>query len=524
MRALLFGVLLSIISLSHAQDTIVTTLNGDVEGTIQKNIISWKGMRFAEPPTGEWRWRPTRQLTNWKGIQPAMQFGKDCIQATWGPSGMSVKKDASEDCLFINVWRTSKQPMSKKLPVMVWIHGGAFVFGSGSQAMYDGESFAEQGVVLVTFNYRLGRLGFFGFPALTAEHPNEFKGNYGYMDQIAALNWVKDNISAFGGDDNNITIFGESAGGVSVHSMLSIPAAHGLFDKAIIESGGGRDGVLTGRPLSKENADIYYPVSAETIGVNFAIRNGIIDIDANALAALRAMPAEQILDNGIETDPETGKPIYSGPILDGRLVIETAESAYKAGRQAKVPLLIGNNSAEVPAGFVSAESKPELLNVFAPHQEQVAKAFDPKGETDFAKLLTLINTDKVWAEPARFTARAFNQIEQPVYMYLFSYVAESQRERSPFGASHASELGYVFNTLTTVLKDKLTPKDQVMAEQIHSYWANFAKHGNPNGENLTIWPQYDDQALIMEFTAEGSSVARADDRNARLDAMEIADK
>ncbi len=246
---------------------------------------------------------------------------------------------------------------------MVWIHGGAFVFGSGSHPDNYGNQFAKQGVILMTFNYRLGRLGHFAFPALSDEHPEDLKGSYAYMDQIAALKWVQENIAAFGGDPNNVTIFGESAGGVSVHSLLTIPLAQGLFQKAIIESGGGRDGVLTGRPIREENADPYYPVSAETIGINYARKHGIEGTDAAALAKLRSLSVEQIVDGGQETDGPGGLPIYSGPILDGKLVVETSESAYAVGRQARVPLIIGSNSAEVPAGFVNANSKEELLSL-----------------------------------------------------------------------------------------------------------------------------------------------------------------
>ena len=197
-----------------------------------------------------------------------------------GGSG-GIAPNSSEDCLFINLWRAATAGPDAKLPVMVWIHGGAFVFGSGSGS--SGVEFAKQGVMLVTFNYRLGRLGFFAFPALSLEHPDEPKGNYGYMDQIAALKWVQQNIAAFGGDPNNVTIFGESAGGVSVHTLLTSPLSRGLFHKAISESGGGRDGVLTGRPISKDNADRHYPVSGETIGVNFAKKHGIEGVDAAAL-------------------------------------------------------------------------------------------------------------------------------------------------------------------------------------------------------------------------------------------------
>ena len=200
---------------------------------------------------------------------------------------------------------------------------------------FSGAPFTETGRHPSHLNYRLGRLGFFAFPALSREHPEEPKGNYAYMDQIAALKWVQKNIAAFGGDPKNVTIFGESAGGVSVHSLLTIPLAKGLFQKAIIESGGGRDGVLTGRPIREENTDPYYPVSAETIGINFARKHGIEGTDAAALAKLRALLLLEIVDGGQESDGPGGPPIYPGPILDGKLVVETAESAYKAGRQAR---------------------------------------------------------------------------------------------------------------------------------------------------------------------------------------------
>jgi len=227
---------------------------------------------------------------------------------------------------------------------MVWIHGGAFVGGNGNTS---GEGFARHGVILVSINYRLGRLGHFAFPALSKEHPEEPKGSYAFMDQIAALQWVQKNIAAFGGDPENVTIFGFSAGGVSIHSLLTIPAAKGLFHKAIGHSSGGRDGVLTGRPIDKENASQYYPVSAETIGVNFARKHGIEGTDVVALAKLRALKVEEIVDGGQENDGQGGLRIYSGPILDGKFVTETSEHAYKAGRQARVPLMIGNCSAEI---------------------------------------------------------------------------------------------------------------------------------------------------------------------------------
>lgn len=286
---------------------------GSIKGLINQDVVSYKGIPFAAPPVGQLRWREPQPVIAWDGVRDASNFGKDCAQAAFGPNADSISNTSSEDCLCLNVWAPSKNNSTKKLPVMVWIHGGAFMFGSGAQQDFSGEKFAKQGVILVTINYRLGRLGFFAFPALTKEQPKEFKGNYAYMDQIAALKWVQNNISAFGGDPNNVTIFGESAGGVSVQSLISIPSAKGLFQKGIIESGGGRDGVLTGRPINRENADSYYPVSAETIGVNFAKRYGITETDENGLAKLRALTVAQIIDKGQEREMQVQA---SQPMLD----------------------------------------------------------------------------------------------------------------------------------------------------------------------------------------------------------------
>ncbi|MBG6188661.1 carboxylesterase/lipase family protein [Flavobacterium sp. CAN_S2] len=502
---------------------IVKTASGLLRGMNEGDVSVFKGIPYAAPPVGEFRWRPPQPIEAWVGVRDASKFASNFAQAGWGAAPGSISEGSSEDGLYLNLWLPAGTKSGAKLPVMVWIHGGAFVFGSGSQPDFSGVQFAKQGVILVTFNYRLGRLGFFAFPALSKEHPEEPKGNYAYMDQIAALQWVKKNIAAFGGNPKNVTIFGESAGGVSVHSLLTIPAAKGLFHKAIIESGGGRDGVLTGRPIQEENTDPHYPVSAETIGKNFATKHDIEGMDATALAKLRALSVAEIVDGGQETNGPGGLPIYSGPILDGKLVVETAESAYKAGRQARVPLLIGSNSAEVPAGFVNAKSKEELLSLFGNSNKEATVAYDADGTADFAKMLTLVNTDKVWAEPARFTARAFTAKSIPVYMYLFSYVPTAMKDRMKYGASHASEIPFVFDNLIERNGSKFDTKDQEIAKLMNTYWINFAKTGNPNGKGLPVWPVYDSaKNEIFEFKPDGSAGNFFDYRKARLDVIEKA--
>jgi para-nitrobenzyl esterase len=393
---------------------------------------------------------------------------------------------------------------------MVWIYGGGFVNGGSSPAVYDGSAFAKRGVVFVSFNYRVGRFGFFAHPALSKETPGEPLGNYGYLDQIAAMKWVQDNAAAFGGDPRNVTVFGESAGGGSVLMLLTSPLAKGLFHKAIIESGGGRDGLFAPRPV--KTAGPNGMPSGEAVGVEFAKANGIAGDDAAALAALRALPAEKVIAGLNMSTMMT--PTYAGPMIDGTIVLESPESALRGGRFAKVPVIVGANSADI--GFSFART---IDDVFTPFGGQAAKAretYDPAKTGKVREVGTLVAMDRMMVEPARFVARTFAAAGQPAYHYRFSYVAESMRKQWP-GAPHATEIPFVFDTVAARYGKDLVPADKAAAEAANAYWVAFAKTGDPNGPGRPAWPACKGACdTLLDFTNDGPK-AGPDPWTARLD-------
>ncbi len=526
---------------------VVRVSGGELQGVAADGVLSFRGVPFAAPPVGDLRWRPPQPAASWTGIRPATQFSPNCMQGGFGggrgaaalPAGArggaagtaaavpppvapaAVTPPAtSEDCLYLNVWRPDNAA-ARDLPVMVWIYGGGFTGGSASAPNTSGSEFAKQGVVLVAMNYRVGRFGFFAFPSLTSERPNENKGNYAYMDQIAALQWVQQNIAAFGGNPNNVTIFGFSAGGVSVHSLLVSPQARGIFHKAIVQSGGSRDSVLTARPLSRDGVDPNYPVSAETIGVTFARSMGIDGTDAAALEALRGLSADQVL-RGAPARPDANTPQYeTTPILDGRLITETAETAYKAGRLPRVPVLLGSNSADTAGNRIGARTKDALFQRFGQWSAEAAAAYDPDGSAEFTTLLSRANDDFGQAEPARFAANAYAAHGSPVYRYRFSYVQSARRDQMRAGAPHGGEIGYVFGTLADSPTAPLSADDRSVSRLAQRYWVNFARTGDPNSSGLPAWPRHSTgRDVIFDFRPDGSAGAGADPRKARLDVTE----
>lgn len=504
---------------SAAGVPVVTIDTGEIAGTRAGNVDSYKGIPFAKPPVGDLRWRPPQVVTPWKGIRSATALEHDCMQlpapSEAAPAGTTTP---SEDCLYLNVW-TPADSRGARLPVMVWIYGGGFLNGGASPAVYDGTAFAKRGVVMVTFNYRLGRFGFFAHPAITAEQPNGPLGNYGYMDQIAALKWVQRNIAAFGGDRARVTIFGESAGGSSVLTLMTSPMARGLFAQAIVESGGGRDGRFA-RPVLQRDEQQGDPPSGETVGLAFAKSKGITGTDAKALAALRALPADAVVDDlNIITrrTPHSTASTYPGPMRDGRIVVESAETAYEAGRQARVPLVIGanNNDLAYPRGNTVAE----LLSVFGAQAGRAKQLYDPDHSNSVHDVGIRVASDRSEVEPARHVARTLTRQGEPVYLYRFSYVANCMRNEWP-GATHASEVPYVFDTVRARYGANLTPADAGMASDINARWIAFAKTGRPDVAGSPAWKPFNLQnELIFNFTEHGLA-AEPDPLKQRLDLTE----
>ena len=444
---------------------------GALRGATVEGVETFLGIPYAAPPVGDLRWRPPAAAAGWSGQRDATKAGASCQPARDGT--------AVEDCLFVNVARPAGAMPGAKLPVLVWIHGGGFTIGSSTAAFgaeTDGIQFAKDGVITVSLSYRLGRAGWFAHPALTKEGPT---GNYGLMDQIAALKWVQANIASFGGDPKNVTIAGESAGGISVLYLMLAPDARGLFQKAIGESSFGR---LEPTPLK----------AAEASGAEAAAKAGVTGDDAATAAALRKLPLSAMPYTG----PFTSR---AGPIVDGRYVQTGIAQGFAAGKQAKIPLLIGGNSNEASL----FRPQPAALDAIPEARKAAAMAaFDPDGKGNKLQVVNDMTTRQYITEPDRNVARLQSKAGQTVYLYYFSYVTPAKRASS-LGAVHTAEIPYAF----AGPKQKLAPEDQPLATAVNAYWAAFIKSGNPGAAGGPAWPKFNAAAeSSMEFGADGPTV------------------
>ncbi|MDC8831987.1 carboxylesterase/lipase family protein [Alteromonas gilva] len=497
----------------------VTVTGGTIEGSLTPQLAVFKGIPFAAPPVGDLRWRPPQPVTPWQGVKQTTDYGNDCMQLPFPSDAAPLGKTPAEDCLYANVW--APKDADGTTPVLVWIYGGGFVNGGSSPEVYDGSKFAQQGVVFVSFNYRLGRFGFFAHPALTdeAQENGDMLGNYAYMDQIAALKWVHNNISSFGGDPDNVTIMGESAGGGSVLAMMQAEQARGLFDRAIIMSGGGRS-LFGDRKVSEATQE---SLSGEQYGLNYAEKHGITGTDAEALAALRALDAETVVDGlnlaAMFNPAQTNKPTWAGgPMQDGELITQTISDALQQGNLADVDVMVGATSMDI--GGNPFKDKDALFASFGEYAEQARKVYDPSGQAPFQVVGYAVGQDRTMQEPARYIAEQMTSHGQQAYYYRFGTVAQSSDNP---GAPHASDIPFFFDTVAEKYGDALTQQDQAAASAIHQYIVSFAKTGKPVSDNAAQWQVFaPEQSNMLNMTRNGDMQHGTDPWKARLDVVKAA--
>ncbi|ALM47636.1 carboxylesterase [Flavobacterium psychrophilum] len=499
---LLLLVIQSMLSAFAQKAPKVKVEQGTLEGiTLASGIRTFRGIPFAEPPVGELRWKAPQPPKSWEGVRKADVFGNNAMQKpVYGDMNFRAPK-MSEDCLYLNVWTPAKSP-NEKLPVMVYFYGGGFVAGDGSENRYDGQSLAQKGIVTVTLNYRLGVFGFFSHPELTKESPNNASGNYGLLDQNAALVWVKKNIVAFGGDPDKITIAGESAGSISVSAQMVSPLSKDLIAGAIGESGAMINPTLDAIPLAEN----------EKQGTAFAEK-----VKVGTIEALRSLPAETILE-------EASKPgaFNTRATIDGYFLTKLPSESFAAGEQAKIPLLVGWTSAEIPYTAFMKGQYPSVQNynkrikeTYKDKAEKVLKLYPAKTEKEVVESATALASDGFivystwkWAELHRTT------VKEPTYVYIFARArptmkaemgnakaglaggiikGDEKKEKNTMpeplkGAAHASDIEYALGNLETNTVYNWSTDDYKVSEYNLEYFANFIKTGNPNGKNMPDWP------------------------------------
>lgn len=506
-------------SVDLALAPLVKTSYGSVQGRLEVDSVRvFKGIPFAAPPVGDLRWSPPQPAESWEGVRDATEFGADCMQPSGGiGSGPGPK---SEDCLYLNVWTVERD---EPQPVMVWIHGGAFLFGSGSSEGYRGTEFAKSGVVLVTINYRLGLAGFLAHPGLSEESELGISGNQAIYDQLAALNWVQENIAAFGGDPNNVTIFGESAGSMSVCYLVATPLSKGLFHKAIGQSGGcfNKHPTLDEPLESPEQTEGELTGGGHAAGEALAQALGVTAGGTDAINQLREMDwgelAEAVQQSGVSLP---WRSIY----VDGYMYPDQMGNLLSGEGGNPVSSLVGSNTDE---GTWLYASYPELSmedwkTSVRENTTRDAETFielymeDAKKSTRTAS--QQMTSDIVFAWEMRKWAQLITHREKDAYMYVFSHAPffPGAGPTRPMGAFHAGEIAFVFNDRNETIWNE---DDHKVADLMHAYWVNFAKTGSPNGEGLPTWPVYDsDLDNAMELNADPEPINEW--RKAKLDGWE----
>ena len=495
-----------------AQAPAVRIAGGELHGVTLRGVSSFKGIPYAAPPVGNLRWRAPQRPAAWTAARDAINYGPDCAQTPNPGDPAYSTVPFSEDCLYLNVWKPDLAD-ARPLPVLVWIHGGGYFTGGSSPAIYDGSGFARQGLVMVSFNYRLGRFGFFTHPALLRAREGE-SGNFAFMDMLAALAWVRDNIAAFGGDAARVTIMGESAGGDAVAHLIASPRAKGLFQQAVILSGNGREHLLGGLRMDL----------AAVTGQAFAESEGIAGSEPTDLVALRELPAERLSDRlnlpGLLQEPEFFvRTFVGGPIVDGTIVPGPPGKAIISGSAAKVRLMIGTTVDDIAVRWPMPN---DPLGYFGPDRTRAGEAYATQSTETPAFLSRLIGVDITMHEPARFVAREMSRHGQRAFLYRFDYVAEAERKQITTGAPHASELPYLFGTVDEKYGARTTDADRAMAKLFSGAIARFARTGDPNGGELPAWPGFGESpGQIMLFDRTGAAQYAADPWRARLDLVEI---
>jgi len=482
LASVLLATLLAFVSpLSAQQPKPVRTDAGPVQGTVDDGLTIYKGIPFAAPPVGDLRWRPPQPHAPWKEVRKADQFAPACMQVPIVlPAFGLVSVTVNEDCLYLNVWTPAKSA-NEKLPVMVWIYGGGFTIGATSLPQYDGANFARKGVILVSVAYRLGQFGFLASPELSKEQGGH-SGNYGLLDQIAGLQWVKKNIAAFGGDPHRVTIFGESAGGISVSMLSASPLAKGLFSGAISESGGNFGPERHG---NEGGTNMVSLATAETNGSEYFAKLG-----AASLADARKKTADEVIkasNSGIGG---------SWPIFDGYALLGDQYTLYQEGKYNDTPILVGSNSDEGAlfiAQTTAAAYQGQIKAQYGDYADKILAAYP--GDTDAHALRSARDMfrDATFAEPTWTWARLQSKTGKgKIFVYYFSHRPAYPDAPSfkDWGAAHGAEISYVFGNFSEQIP--ASDSDKKVSDELSTYWTNFAKTGDPNGAGVPGWPAFTD--------------------------------